>query len=1095
MKTKAAALLLALALGVPLQMYAQGTTGRLSGVVTDESGALIPGATVKITNMSTAASKSYVTNADGVYEFPFLPLGRYEVEVRKSGFSAFVQTGVEITGAVPVELSVKLEIGKVSETVEVRDTTPMLQTGTASTGKVVETIELDELPIFQRDPLLILNVIPGSAVNETTATGSGAAIRVNGSRMGTSQFSLDGISINTEYEGYSGGQDVAMAPDIEALSEYGVITNNFSAEFGRAQGAVVLMNMKSGTNAFHGDIYEYWENAALNAANILETTVPKPPNFANTFGGTLGGPIIRNKLFFFFAYQGVRNLVPVEAEDYQVPTAKMRAGDFSELDTPIFDPATTQPQAPYGRQQFPGNIIPTDRLNKSGVLAAATYPLPNLPGIGANWLVTPDNKSREDQSHLKIDYNIGSKDHLYGRWTRDPTNGSTQPVFPGVGNTSGATSLGHNNALQFNEVHTFSANFLNEFRVGYQHTNLLYGATLADTQGYTGTQIGIPSNDPLTLGFPEILITGCYSCTLGNPNPIVNFKQSVYEFDDAMTLIKGRQSLKFGATVRRIEAFDESLNCPAGCYSFDASFDDNPANSADVGNGFADLLLGMPISVTQQFITPTDFHYTEVGAFLQDDVKVNRKLTLNLGVRWDYFGALREAEGRVSEYDPALNLIVEKNPLSTPNKHLFVPRIGLAYQITPKTVFRTAFGISTSPQLQGIGLQIQGTPPYARAQTIQNLGTYYSTLTVPAYPFGQELPALPQQQFPLSPQPTVSAPFFPDFIPTPYWQMWNVTIQHQLKDNVTVGLGYVGTRGVHLDSSNEVNSNLPPASEYGPDNLFGGLTFQERKPYPDMGPLTEFGNRASSEYSGLQATAAWRYKNGLWFSAAYSWEKAMTDMPGRCCNEEFRQGVGGTSPQKDISNWRTQWAPDGSTPYHVFVLQANYELPFGPGKEFLGQGRLGRVIGGWQLGGSLLLRDGDQFGVSSADALQHVPDRICNGNIPRSQRTFQRYFDTSCFVDPSPIYSLGNAGFAIINGPRDDNLDASLFKNFKLVERLRAQLRLDVYDFTNTPHEFLGRGVTLGTTTFGTFTEAGSGERGLTIQPQRTMQLSLKFIF
>jgi hypothetical protein len=1093
MKAWRVVVLFGLGLGLPLSIYGQGTTGRLSGIVADPSGAVVPGAAVNVTNMNTAETRSYQTNNDGVYDFPFLPLGHYKVEASKNGFSTFVQTGIEITGSVPVQLAISMKVGRATELVEVRDRTPALQTGTASTGKIVGSVELAELPVFQRSAVQFLNVIPGSAVNDVT--GTGAADRVNGSRMGTNQVFLDGVSINTEYQGYSGGQDVAMLPDIEALSEYEVVTNNFSAEYGRAQGAAVIMNMKSGTNQFHGDAYEYWENAALNAANFFQTTVPKPPNFGNTFGATLGGPIYKNKLFFFAAYEGIRNLTPAEGQIYQVPTAKMRTGDFSELPTPIFDPTTTESQSPYARQPFAGNIISPADLSKAGMAAANAYPLPNLPGIGANYLTTPDNKLRADQVNLKVDYSIGTNDHLYGRWTYDPQDGSSDPVFPGNGNPSSATSLSHNTALQFNEVHIFRPNLLNELRFGLQRTNNVYGASRADTQGYTGSQIGIPPNDPLALGFPELLMTGCAPCTLGNPNPIVNFKQSVYEVDDAVTYIKGRQSLKFGVQVRHIEALDESLNCPAGCYTFDSSFTNNPANSTQQGNAFADVLLGDPISVSQQFVTPTDFTYTETGAFLQDDIKVSRKFTVNLGVRWDYFGALREAQGRVSEFDPAQNLIVEKNPLSTPNNHLFVPRVGFVYQITPKTVFRTAFGISTSPQLQGIGLQIQGTPPYARTQTIQNLGTYYQTLTTPAIPFGQELPALPMSHFPVTPNPTISAPYFPGSMPTPYWQMWNVTVQRQVLDNFTMTVGYVSTRGVHLDSSNEVNCNLPAASQYGPDDLFGGLTFQERLPYPDLGTLTCFGNRASSEYDGLQITAGYRFKKGLWFSAAYTWQKAMTDMPGRCCNEEFRQGVGGTSPQKDASNWRLQWAPDGSTPYHVFVGQANYELPIGPGKPLLGHGTLGKVVGGWQIGGSLVLRDGDQFGVSSADATQHVPNRICNGNLPPSQRTFTHWFNTACFVDPNPIYSLGDNGFAVINGPRNDNLDFSIFKNFQIFEGVKAQLRADAYDITNTPHLFLGRGVTLDTTTFGTFTESGSGERGLTDQPQRTMQLSLKVIF
>ena len=268
--------------------------------------------------------------------------------------------------------------------------------------------------------------------------------------------------------------------------------------------------------------------------------------------------------------------------------------------------------------------------------------------------------------------------------------------------------------------------------------------------------------------------------------------------------------------------------------------------------------------------------------------------------------------------------------------------------------------------------------------------------------------------------------------------MWNLAVQHQLLDNLSVEVAYVGTKGVHMDSFVNVDFNLPPASQYGPDALFGGKTFQQRKPYPDMGPLTYFGNRGDSEYNGLQATANWRYKEGLTFLATYSKQKGMTNHTGHCCNTEFRTGVGGTTFQKDASNWRLQWAPDGSTPYDVFVLNYNYELPFGFGRRFLNRGGLlDTVAGGWQVSGVYTARSGNQFGVSSSSAEQRFPNRICDGNLPTSQRTLERWFDTSCFVNPNPIYALGNAGFGIIEGPGTSNMDFTLFKNFRAFEKFK----------------------------------------------------------
>jgi hypothetical protein len=509
------------------------------------------------------------------------------------------------------------------------------------------------------------------------------------------------------------------------------------------------------------------------------------------------------------------------------------------------------------------------------------------------------------------------------------------------------------------------------------------------------------------------------------------------------------------------------------------------------------MLLGMPYTVNQSFVTPVDLRSFEVGWFVQDTWKVSQKLSLNLGLRWDYYGALSEAQGRVSAYDPKNNALVQKSGgLSNPAKDLFVPRVGLTYLLTPKTVIRTAYGISTFPQLQGIGSDLLGIPPFARSQTLQNLGTFYETLTQPAIVLNQALPPLPQKSFPLPASPTINAPLFPNYIPTPSWQMWNFNIQRQVRNNLSVEIGYVGTRGAHLDSSTLVDANVPPASQYGPDALFGGKTFQQRKPYPDIGSLEPFDNRGDSMYNGLQANANWRFNHGLTFFASFAKQKNMTNHPGRCCNAEFRTGAGAVSFQRDISNWRLNWAPDGSTPFTSFVLSYEYELPFGPGKPFVhSSGFLRQVAGGWRLSGIYTARTGNQFGVVDRGATQQVPNRICDGRLPASQRTIDHFFDTKCFTNPDPIYSLGNAGFGIIEGPGTSNWDQSLFKTFRIKERVNLEFRADFFDILNSPHFFLGRGMLFGTANFGKNTETLDQERGLTGQANRNGQLSLKLTF
>lgn len=1072
-------------------LFAQGTTGSLSGVVTDTSGAVIPGANVTLTNMDTRTARTTPTNAFGIYEFPFAPPGRYDVSVQMKGFSAFRQTGVAVTGTQPVQLPVTLNVGEVSEVVEVLDVSPLLQTRQASNGAVINSRMVRELPVFGRSPLTLLNLVPGSAVNDVTGTGE--ASKINGSRMGGGiKVLLDGVNIGRENSG-SNGTGIVSNPQLESLAEVNVITNNYSAEYGRVEGAVVAMNLKSGTNAFHGDAREFWRSHPLDARNYFNRGA-KPPFFSHQFGGTLGGPIRRNKLFFFGAYEGTRTLTPRQGILDTVPTDKVRRGDLSELTAPIFDPTTTQPTGLNARQQFPGNVIPASRLNVSAAKAVQLYPQPNRPGIASNLLVTPRTKTRRDAMDFKVDYYIGPKDSVYGRFSMQPIDSSNPPrLYNFIGDPPNATSTTDNYAAQFNHTHTFAPNLLNEFRFGYLNTNSINGASAENLKGYLGDQIGIPANDPLAISFPQLDIRGWDQ--LGFARPFNNSQQAGFQFDDTVSLLKGRHGLKFGVQTRWFAPYDRRNQCPAGCYGFNGSFTNNPADPRAVGNAMADFLLGMPFTVSQQFSTPLDLRSTEVGFFLQNDLKVSRNLTLNLGIRWDYFGALSEFKGRLAAYDPASDALVQRPSLSKAPKNLFVPRVGFAYVVTPKTVIRAAYGISTFPQLQGIGNDLLGIPPFSRAQVVERRGTFFQNLTEPAIVLGQALPSLPQRAFPLPASPSINAPYFPNRIPTPSWQMWNFTIQRQVTASLSFDVGYVRTRGAHLDSSTNVDANVPPASQYGPDALFGGKTFQQRRPYPNIGTLIPFDNRGDSEYNGLQTSVNWRPRHGLLFMASYAKQKNMTNHPGRCCNAEFRAGAGGISYQRDISNWKLNWSPDGSTPYDVLVLTYLYELPWGPGKPFLNhKGIVGHIVGGWNVNGTFTARGGNQFGVAAPGAQQGNSDRICDGRLPKNQRSLDRWFDTSCFLNPSPIYRLGNSGYAVLEGIGVTNLDFSALKKFRIHERIEAHFRADFFDLTNTPHFFTGRGVLVGSPNFGKI-NTSSTERGLTAQPNRSGQLSLRIVF
>ena len=1078
-KTRAGWFLL-LALFSLWALNAQVTSGGLSGNVFDTSGSVVPDVKIVLTNSGTGIAHATASDTTGRYEFPFLPPGEYQIEAEKNGFSGFRQRGILVRVSMTTRLDLSLAVGEVKSVVEVRSETPVLQMEHASLGNVVEEAQIRQLPLNGRNAFSLINLTAGSSLND----GSGVQSSINGGRIQTNKVLLDGVQINQEYSGGSGGGGIVFAPELDSVREFNVITNMYSAEFGRILGGVVTVNLKSGSNEFHGSVFEYWRNTLLEARSFFNTTGVKPRFFQHQFGGSAGGPVRKNKVFFFGSYQGTRNVQPSQGF-ITVPAPQMLKGDFSALlPRQIFDPQTTQADT-LNRLPFAGNLIPASRLNRVAVAAGPFWPLPNGSGTVNNFFTAFANRATNNSGTGRIDYRLRDADQMYFRLTLQDNftlNGSAFP--PGnVANPNLPHTWSPNLSFQVNETHIFRPTFINEFRFGFLASSFHQDGPLSNE--YTGEAIGIPKNSDRETGFPVLAPSGFQQ--LGAIRPRILYAQQSWQWDDTVSYLRGGHSLKFGGQVRHLAPLDFLNNRPAPSYTFSGFYTNQPSNSRlAAGNSMADFMLGTPVSIIQiRQEAPMDTRSNEIGLYAQDDFRLSRRLTLNLGARWDFFGAPNEIGGNITTYDPKTNSFLRKNPPAHASRRLFGPRAGVTYLVTGRTVIRTGYGISYFPQLQGVQSSwANNDPPFITQHNFSNTGSFASTYVTGPYPLGAPLPGFAPITLPFPADATLTGAFFPERIPHPYVQMWNLTVQRRVAGDTSVELSYVGDKGTHLDTGFGSNMNQLPPALNGPDSLFGGRTIQQRLPYPGVGSIVFYANLGDATYHALQATARWRNRHGIWLQAAYTHAKALSDFSGR--------GSAGNSTRtfnnqpRDWTNLRLDKGIDAFSLRHALVLNYGLELPFGPGKPYLRTGGWRQlIVAGWQASGILTLRTGFPFSVNSNTGGQGWPNRLCNGNLDAAQRSLSRWFDTGCFVLPSPTYSLGNAGVDILESPGFRNLDLSLFKRFYVHERKNLEFRSDFFNSTNTPH-------------FGTpsrFLDAADFGRVSSASGSRIIQLALRFTY
>jgi hypothetical protein len=1073
---------------VPGFLLAQINTATINGTVTDPSGATIPGALVTVSNAASKVQRTTETNSNGLYSVPLLQPGSYDVTISRSGFNSFKSTGVQLAISQVATLNATLQVGSASQAVTVTGDVPLIETSTAGLGTVIGQKETQELPLNGRQFTQLLQLAPGTipmSVSQSAAPsiGSGSLTpSINGGTNRSNLFYIDGIYASDPFF-----STFSISPSVDALQEFKEQTHTDLAEYGQAIGGTVNIASKSGTNTFHGEAYEFLRNDVLDARNFFAPV--RGVYRQNQFGGTFGGPIIRNKLFFSAFYDGYR--YTQAANNFTVvPTQAQINGDFSALSTIIYNPYTYN-AATKTVQPFSGNKIPAQYFNQ-GMLAylKAFVPLPNysVPGSPYNFLNTEPNTVTQNQGGIRGDYALSSRDSINGHFMMNrslTTSPSSLPKTPFVTGFDG-TNAG------VNWIHSISPTLITQLTLGYNslnhsQENVQPGGLAAFNAA--GLNAGFTSSpgDIKVQQAPGLSPNGYFSVPTGW-GPVG--PQYLSQYSGTVSKAAGDHNLKFGAAYYQTWAY---TNWAQDNESFNQQATWNPATQSG-GDGFASFLLGLPNNASRQLgNSGVSLHANVFGMFAQDSWKVNSKLTINYGLRWDYTSPVVEKNNRFAAYNlssgqwllakgnvdapatlPAGVLYMNRRSITQPDYKNFSPRLGFAYQLGPKTVLRSGFGIffdNWSGALQS-AQNARGAWPSGAAQSVSSLNIAGVTPGVTAQnPFvGQST------DIPASPFPSSGSGFLATDWKNSYSSQWNFEIQQQVTKASTASLAYVGSSTSR--SPVQVPFNLATVPAPGP--------IQPRQPYQDMtspqavSTFSVIQSVGRANYNSLQAKFDQRFDNGLFFITSFTWSKSINI---GCAS--FWEGCSIQDPY-DLNAERAVSPLDIPL---VFTFSPGYELPFGKGKPHLNNGGAAAwVLGGWQVNGIFSAHSGTvytpniNFDNANVGGGSQRPNVVANPVLPNP--TLGEWFNVDAFAVSAP-YTYGNAGRDSLRGPGYWNLDFSLFRNFDIWESVRLQLRGEFFNIFNHPN-FGNPASTLGNPGFGVITFASA---------PREAQVALKLSF
>jgi hypothetical protein len=1136
-------------LSIAASGFAQTTSTSIIGTVTDASGASVSGAKVIATNVKTSVASSTVTTDTGDYAFPLLDVGEYQVSVEQPGFKPEIRQGIVLQVNEKFRVDFRLQVGAQTEQITVTAEAANLRTDEASIGGTVEQRRLVELPMNGRNVgnFAVLNpgVSFGSRHGYDGMSGGGGGIPIpgqtiaivaNGQRETNQHATLDGV-VATEAR----VNTVPFSPSPEAMEEVRVISGSYSAEYGFNSGAQLVMVMRSGTNDLHGSAYDFIRNEKLDAENYFQNyfTPPGQPRVRKTalrqnqFGFVLGGPVYipklydgRNRTFFNFNYEGRRRREPGAIFTALVPSDAFRSGDFSQLlnrrsasgqalpAIQIFDPFSD----PASPTPFPGNRIPASRISPTAQALLDYWPraqneLPD-PITGINYRNPGTNSIDDDQYFVKIDHSFSNSDKVFVRYA------TNLPEYFSITNNPNFSYLveGRNNNLATQWLHLFSPTIINEARFGISESRDDSFNPRANTDftlegiGITGFNVLTDGNRPLTpreVGIPSMNVSGFLG--LAERDGGNGFDQNrVYQINDNLAITTGAHTIKTGFDYRRVTLYRGAANVPRGAFNFSGNVG---------GNSFAAFLLGAPTSTESPEGLPlTDVLQHRTALYIQDDWKPLRRLTLNLGLRWEYNSPATDVQGlwRSAEWRNGLNNPPEYVPAEIrtvyqfyeAQKTQFMPRLGLAYRLTDDWVIRAGFGIYYNVHQLNNYTILNLNPPLsgssAFANTISN-GVFVPGSTVYNFtsPFGQ-----------VSPTSITNANVLNTDNYQPQVAQWSFDIQRRLPWDATLTLGYVGSKTTHLDNTVERNNPDPFIPTGATD------TVQSRRPHPfiiDNGvrrPLSRIrflDSGGNSWYEGFQASLRKRYSNGFVFTLAYTFSKTLMEGYGR--NEG--DGINSNTYQ-DKYNRAAEKGRVGFDARHSAVMSFIYDVPV---PQVLSSGIAGAIFSGWQTNGIVTLRSGLPFTVSQGNIINTGnapvrPDRIEDGKLENP--TVNQWFNpdafrlVSCANSTMPeLCHYGNSGVGILEGPGFKNLDLSAFKNFGITERVKLQFRAEFFNVLNTPQfnvpnrslntqgGFLPQRAANGSITFPTQAGISGGVGSITslIAPMRNIQFGIKLLW
>ena len=1159
-----------LLLSGPAATHAQEVEATIYGVVTDPLGAAVPDAAVTVTNPSTGQSVVTRTGVDGNYIVTSLRPATYNVSVERTGFRVSIETGIKLDVNQKARIDLQLKVGSVTTSVEVAGVAPQVETATATVGMMIDTKQVTELPLnirrFGTLPLLMpgtvadrggfSSFIGGSPFSENTYA-------ANGARGSGNNTLIDGVDAK---DLFSGGFSVQPSPD--AVQEFKVQTESFSAVFGKSAGSTINLVTKSGTNQIHGNFFEFLRNRDLDSRNFFDQNQQDPVSGAeipgtargqlqrNQFGGYIGGPIRKNKTFFFGGYEGLRL---VKGQNYidTVPTTQMLQGDFSQLYTgqtfsPCSNPSGSDPVWDTGQIFDPGsvhsmmcsngtstlvanafqnNAIPPDMFDPVAkkVISLNAFPVPNIPGaISSNFVTDPPDNRRDNQYLIKIDHEFSDKDRFFGRYILAQSNIITPTTaystLPGFENT--LYFRGQNLALSW--THTFNPTMLNELRLGFSR-NMNQG----DCQGCPKPpgfvqSFGIPGLTALSPGlegFPGFTFANDYSTVGDSGYRPSETPDMVEKYSDTVTLIRGKHTLAFGVDIQPYQSLgNQGAISPDGQFGYYGLYSNSP---------IADFLLGYPNSFARTVTATTMNHDGKFwSAFFQEDWRASKKLTVNVGMRWEYheMPTDRRNVGAILFPIPGAGLVHPGNALmilpsyqradeycnnpfytnaegdkliacssdmrkygftgrvarslAYPDHFNWAPRFGFAYRPTnsDRFVLRSGFGLFFDVSEfnvfhYGIGNPIDG----ATFSEILNQaqipsGNFAAPEITTATAFlGVTTPTLANSYMSMNVDPHFRQP---------YLYEWDFEVDSQLTPNMALSVRYLGTDAFQMSHFHDFGNQAVP----GPGDI------QARRIYPDFGYTALSSSGASANYNSLQAQLTKKMAHGFNLTAGYTYSKSLA-------NNEGEEGAGADSwaglSQND-NDIGSEYARDMNDTRHRVTFSSVADLPFGHGRRFgAGMGRFtDALLGGWEMSGILSAQTGfpetPQSGMDFANVGTGSwrPDRLCDGNI--SNRSINHWFNDACFTttflaadNDNGIYRFGNSTRSAITGPGMMNIDFALMKNFQMGERWKAQFRAEFFNAFNHAN-FGDPHMNMTDDSYNTITSAG--------QP-RDIQFGLKFTF